>query len=261
MTRRLIERFRGAAGRLLGPATDQEPPDLARMGGHRSPHARPIDRSRRGHARPLHRDGALPHQEHHAKARRPLARRRGRGRRAPPARRPADAAGPYCARTTSATPERSTAAAWCVRSSAVLPAARPRRSNRLRMRRCAKREGDRQLVGAHGLRAVPVIPPAEVGAQTVVDDLPELLQSIRGPARARVRARNSVRRVRCNSDRRAAGVTCSGSQARWARTAPRLSERTPCQRTRQGRRDHLVAAAAPKRVAGTRWTMRRDSAK
>ena len=53
-----------------------------------------------------------------------------------------------------------------------------RRPNGVGVARCAQREGDRQLVGADRLRAVPVIPAAEVLAQTVVDDLAQLLQSV-----------------------------------------------------------------------------------
>jgi hypothetical protein len=53
-----------------------------------------------------------------------------------------------------------------------------RRSNGVRIGGCAEGEGDRQLVSADGLRAVPVIPAAEVTAQPVVDDLAELLQSV-----------------------------------------------------------------------------------
>ena len=53
-----------------------------------------------------------------------------------------------------------------------------RRPNGVRMARCAEREGDRQLVGADGLRAMPVIPAAEVVSQAFVDDLAQLLQSV-----------------------------------------------------------------------------------
>ena len=163
MTRRLIERFRGAAERLVGPATDQEPPHRARMAGHRSPHARPIPRQRRRNARRLPRDGALPHQEHHAKARRPHTRRRRRRRRAPPARQPLTQ--PALLRAHDERDAREVNGGRVVREElGECPGGQARRSNRLRMRRCAKREGDRQLVGAHGLRAVPVIPPAEVVA-------------------------------------------------------------------------------------------------
>jgi hypothetical protein len=44
------------------------------------------------------------------------------------------------------------------------------------MSRCAEREGDRELVSADGVRAVPVIPAADVSAQPVVDDRAKLLQ-------------------------------------------------------------------------------------
>jgi hypothetical protein len=47
------------------------------------------------------------------------------------------------------------------------------------MRRCAEDEGDRQLVGADRLRAVAVIPPAEIAAQPVVDDRAQLLQRVK----------------------------------------------------------------------------------
>ena len=59
------------------------------------------------------------------------------------------------------------------------PCGQSRRSNRVGMRRCAEREGHRQLVGTDGLRVVSVIPTAELLAQAVVDDLPELLQSVK----------------------------------------------------------------------------------
>jgi hypothetical protein len=42
----------------------------------------------------------------------------------------------------------------------------------------AKGEGDRQLVGADGLGALPVMPAAEVVTQPVVDHLAQLLQSV-----------------------------------------------------------------------------------
>ena len=59
------------------------------------------------------------------------------------------------------------------------PGGYARRSNRVRVSRCAEREGDGQLVGADGLRTVPVIAAAEVVAQAVVDDLAQLLQSVK----------------------------------------------------------------------------------
>jgi len=46
------------------------------------------------------------------------------------------------------------------------------------MRRGAEREGDRELVGPDGARAVPVIAAAELAPQPVVDDLAKLLQSV-----------------------------------------------------------------------------------
>jgi len=45
-----------------------------------------------------------------------------------------------------------------------------RRANGVRMRAGAENEGDRQLVGADGLRTVPVISTAEVAAQPVIED-------------------------------------------------------------------------------------------
>ena len=53
-----------------------------------------------------------------------------------------------------------------------------RRPNGVRMARCTEREGDRQLVGADGLRGVPVIPAAEVISEAFIDDLAQLLQSV-----------------------------------------------------------------------------------
>jgi len=58
------------------------------------------------------------------------------------------------------------------------PGGQSSRSNRVRMSGGAKGEGDRQLVGPDGLRAVPVIPAAEVIAQPVVDHLAQLLKSM-----------------------------------------------------------------------------------
>jgi hypothetical protein len=55
----------------------------------------------------------------------------------------------------------------------------PRRPNGVRMSRCAEDEGNRQLVGASGLRAMPVIAAAEVAAQPVIDDRAQLLHSVK----------------------------------------------------------------------------------
>ena len=77
MTRRLIDRYRGTTDGAT--ARDRsEPLNLARMGGHRSSQARPLHRPSCRHACALPRNGAFPRQEHHAKTRRPLARRRRR---------------------------------------------------------------------------------------------------------------------------------------------------------------------------------------
>jgi hypothetical protein len=59
------------------------------------------------------------------------------------------------------------------------PGGQSRRPNGLRVSRCAEDESDRQLVRAGGLRAVPVIPAAEVAAQPIVDDRAQLLESVK----------------------------------------------------------------------------------
>jgi hypothetical protein len=59
------------------------------------------------------------------------------------------------------------------------PGGQSGRANGVRVTGCAEREGDRQLVGADGLRAMPVIPAAEVVTQAVVDDLAQLLQGVK----------------------------------------------------------------------------------
>src|SRR6187551_1676620 len=46
------------------------------------------------------------------------------------------------------------------------------------VRRGSERERDRELVGADGVRAVTVVPLAEVTAQPVVDGRAKLLQSV-----------------------------------------------------------------------------------
>ena len=58
------------------------------------------------------------------------------------------------------------------------PGGESRRPDGVRVSRCAEREGDRDLVGADGARAVPVIPAAEVAAQPVVDHRAKLLQRV-----------------------------------------------------------------------------------
>jgi hypothetical protein len=58
------------------------------------------------------------------------------------------------------------------------PGRQSRRSYGVRVRCCAEGEGDRLLVGADGLRVMPVVPAAEVVAQAVVDDLAQFLQSV-----------------------------------------------------------------------------------
>ena len=72
MTRRLIARISGTTigSSGLRPIKSSL---TARMGGPRSARARPDADLRRRDARPLPRDRAFPHQEHHAKARGPLA--------------------------------------------------------------------------------------------------------------------------------------------------------------------------------------------
>jgi hypothetical protein len=59
------------------------------------------------------------------------------------------------------------------------PGGQPGRANGVRMSCRADDEGDRQLVGAGGLRAVPVIPAAEVAAEPVVDDGAQFLNSVK----------------------------------------------------------------------------------
>ena len=62
-------------------------------------------------------------------------------------------------------------------------------SDGVRMTRCAQDEGDGQFVCADRLRAVPVIPAAEVVAQALVDDLAQFLQSVKDlPGRVSVLA-------------------------------------------------------------------------
>jgi hypothetical protein len=58
------------------------------------------------------------------------------------------------------------------------PGRQSRRSYGVRVRCCAEGEGDGLLVGADGLRVMPVVPAAEVVAQAVVDDLAQFLQSV-----------------------------------------------------------------------------------
>jgi hypothetical protein len=58
------------------------------------------------------------------------------------------------------------------------PGGQSGRPDGVRVAGCAEREGDRQLVGADGLRVIPVIPVTEGVAQTVVDDLALFLQGV-----------------------------------------------------------------------------------
>jgi hypothetical protein len=75
----------------------------------------------------------------------------------------------HCARTMSATPERSTAT--------LLAASRgPRRADSVRGCHGVKCERDGELVGAGGLRAVLVIAGAQVSPQSVIDDRAQLLK-------------------------------------------------------------------------------------
>jgi hypothetical protein len=59
------------------------------------------------------------------------------------------------------------------------PGSQSRRPDGIRMRGCAERDSDRKLVGADGVRAVPVIPAPEIAAQPVVDNRAKFLHSVK----------------------------------------------------------------------------------
>ena len=119
----------------------------------------------------------------------------------------------YSARTTSATPERSTAAAAL---SVSVPAAS--RAERIASACVAARsvKVTVRFVGGGRVGAVPVIPAAEVSAQPVVDDRAQPLPGREGPARVRGRGRNSALRARRTAALRAPADTCCDAHASWA---------------------------------------------
>ena len=136
------------------------------------------------------------------------------------------AAVPYCARTTSATPERSTATALSVRISASVPAASP---------------ADRIASASVAARSVKVTVILSVPTELVLcRSYRPLSRGVAGRrsrieapatrgalARARDRARSSARPVRCTSAPRAPVVTCSDVQAGRARAGSAVLKAAP----------------------------------